>query len=118
MNQFQALFEAQRALFATGVTRSYEWRIDQLDRMGRMVSENEDRLQEAIAQDFKTVPSEYVFETVAEVTGLSSRRASSRRGWSRSKRRSLSFCARPATRVSSTATRTGLRSSWGRSTGR
>ena len=29
MNQFQALFEAQKALFATGVTRSYEWRIDQ-----------------------------------------------------------------------------------------
>ena len=60
MNQFQALFDTQKALFATGVTRSYDWRIDQLDRMGRMVSENEHRLQKAIAQDFKTATSEYV----------------------------------------------------------
>jgi aldehyde dehydrogenase (NAD+) len=67
VNQFQNLFDAQKALFASGVTRSYEWRVDQLDRMGRMIGENEQRLQEAIARDFKTASSEYVFETLAEV---------------------------------------------------
>ena len=33
MNRFQKIFNAQKALFATGVTRTYEWRVDQLDRM-------------------------------------------------------------------------------------
>src|SRR3954452_21005269 len=66
-NPYQALFDAQKARFASGVTRSYEWRIDQLDRMGRMVAENEARLQSAMQSDFKTASSEYYFETMAEV---------------------------------------------------
>ncbi len=65
MNQFQTIFDAQKAYFATGVTRSYEWRVGQLDRMGRMIKENEAALQEAIARDFKTASQEYVFETLA-----------------------------------------------------
>jgi hypothetical protein len=58
VNKFQDLFDAQKALFATGITRSYEWRVEQLDRMARMVRENEPRLQEAIARVFKTSSSE------------------------------------------------------------
>ena len=65
MNQFQQMFDAQKAHFATGVTRSYEWRVGQLDRMGRMIKENEAALQKAIARDFKTASQEYVFETLA-----------------------------------------------------
>jgi len=67
MNQFQELFDAQKLYFASNITRAYEWRIDQLDRMGRMVAENEADLQRAIAEDFKTASQEYVFETLAEV---------------------------------------------------
>src|ERR1700743_1275922 len=65
MNQYQKIFDAQKALFATGVTRIYEWRVDQLDRMARMIRENEDRFQKAIARDFKTASQEYIFETQA-----------------------------------------------------
>jgi aldehyde dehydrogenase (NAD+) len=65
MNAYQNLFDRQKRHFASGVTRSREWRIDQLDRMGRLVSENEDALQEAIARDFKTASQEYIFETRA-----------------------------------------------------
>src|SRR6266404_2658407 len=65
MNQFQKMFDAQKTYFATGVTRSYEWRVGQLDRMGRMIKDNEAALQEAIARDFKTASQEYVFETLA-----------------------------------------------------
>jgi aldehyde dehydrogenase (NAD+) len=65
MNQFQNTLDAQRTLFATGVTRSYEWRAEQLDRMARMIKENEGALQKAIASDFKTASQEYVFETLA-----------------------------------------------------
>ena len=65
MNKFRDLFDRQKRYFATGVTRSYAWRIEQLDRMGRMLAENEERLQKAVAADFKTARQEYVFETFA-----------------------------------------------------
>ena len=65
MNQFQDLFDRQKRCFATGVTRSHGWRIEQLDRMSRLVAENEAALQKAIAQDFKTANQEQIFETRA-----------------------------------------------------
>jgi aldehyde dehydrogenase (NAD+) len=65
MNLFQDLFDRQKRHFATGVTRGRGWRIEQLDRMGRLVAENEAALQKAIAQDFKTASQEQIFETRA-----------------------------------------------------
>src|SRR5271163_870764 len=64
-NQFQDILDAQKKLFATGVTRSFDWRVDQLNRMGKMISENESALQKAMEQDFKTATQEYIFETQA-----------------------------------------------------
>jgi len=60
-NQFQDILDAQKKLFATGVTRSFDWRVDQLNRMGKMISENEAALQKAMQQDFKTATQEYIF---------------------------------------------------------
>src|SRR5271168_2322880 len=65
MNRFQHLFDGQKALFASNATRSHAWRVDQLDRMGRMIKENEAALQNAIARDFKTASQEQIFETRA-----------------------------------------------------
>jgi acyl-CoA reductase-like NAD-dependent aldehyde dehydrogenase len=65
MNPFQNLFDAQKAYFANNGTRSYAWRLEQLDRMGKMIKENEAALQRAIARDFKTASQEYIFETAA-----------------------------------------------------
>jgi len=65
MNPYQALFDAQKDYFGTNITRSYEWRVEQLDRMSNMLSVNEKALQKAIASDFKTALQEYVFETLA-----------------------------------------------------
>src|SRR5271163_3118994 len=65
MNRFQKIFDAQKALFASGITRTYEWRVEQLDRMARMIRENEQRFQEGMAKDFKTASQEVIFETQA-----------------------------------------------------
>src|SRR6267143_1442963 len=65
MNTFQTVFEQQKRHFASGVTRTYQWRVEQLDRMARLVGENETALQQAIAKDFKTASQEQVFETFA-----------------------------------------------------
>ncbi len=65
MNPFQNIYDAQKAYFGTGVTRGYEWRVEQLDRMARLLSENEAALQKAVAADLKTASQEFVFETAA-----------------------------------------------------
>ena len=62
-NPYEPIFTAQKALFRTGATRAREWRLDQLARMERMVSDNETELQHAVKSDFKTASEEYVFET-------------------------------------------------------
>jgi aldehyde dehydrogenase (NAD+) len=65
LNPFQNIYDAQKAYFGTGVTRGYEWRVEQLDRMALLLSENEAALQKAVAADFKTASQEFVFETAA-----------------------------------------------------
>jgi aldehyde dehydrogenase (NAD+) len=80
MNKFQEIFDAQKSLFITGVTRTYEWRVDQLDRMARMIRENEARFQEAMAKDFKTASQEYIFETQASA-GESEVQKMQLKGW-------------------------------------
>lgn len=64
------LFERQKAYFATDATKSYEWRIDQLDRLLRMLRENEQRFFAAVKSDFKTALQEYVFEVAASIGSI------------------------------------------------
>jgi hypothetical protein len=55
-NPYERIFTAQKALFRTGATRAREWRLDQLARMERMVSENEAELQDAVKSDQNRLP--------------------------------------------------------------
>jgi hypothetical protein len=81
-----------------------------------MIGENERRLQEAIARDFKTASSEYVFETAAELLEVEYQK-SQLRSWMEPVEAAVrAFCAPAATRRWSTATRTAWHSSWVRST--
>ena len=41
LSEDRELFDLQKAYFATDATKSYEWRIDQLDRLVRMLREND-----------------------------------------------------------------------------
>jgi hypothetical protein len=54
VNQFQPIFDKQKDYFNTDATKSYEWRIEQLDRVARMLNENNEAFQEAVSKDFKT----------------------------------------------------------------
>src|SRR5882672_7591197 len=64
-NRFSDLFDRQKAYFNSNITKSYEWRIDQLDRLSRALSENIGALSEAVGSDFKTALSEKIFEVAA-----------------------------------------------------
>src|SRR5246127_1896296 len=61
----QELFNKQKAYFASDATKSYEWRIDQLDRLTRMLKDNYKRFCDASCNDFKTAVQENVFEVSA-----------------------------------------------------
>ena len=58
-------FNRQKAYFASNITKSYEWCVDQLDRLARMLSEHTSEFYEAQSRDFKTTLSERVFEVGA-----------------------------------------------------
>src|SRR5246500_1399292 len=63
------LFNKQKAYFASEATKAYEWRIDQLNRLTRMLKENFERFAEAARKDFKTASQENVFEVSATIAG-------------------------------------------------
>jgi hypothetical protein len=46
------LFNKQKAHFASDATKCYEWRIDQLNRLTRMLKENFERFANASSKDF------------------------------------------------------------------
>jgi aldehyde dehydrogenase (NAD+) len=61
------LFNKQKAYFDSDATKPYEWRIDQLDRLIRMLKENYKRFSDASCNDFKTATQENVFEVSASI---------------------------------------------------
>jgi aldehyde dehydrogenase (NAD+) len=63
----QDLFNKQKAYFASDATKTYEWRVDQLDRLARMLRENYQRFADASCKDFKTASQENVFEVSASI---------------------------------------------------
>src|SRR5271154_2471316 len=67
MNPLQEVYDKQKAYFASDATKSYEWRIDQLDRLIRMLKDNYQRFADASCKDFKTASRENVFEVSANI---------------------------------------------------
>ncbi|MBL7707246.1 MAG: aldehyde dehydrogenase family protein [Taibaiella sp.] len=62
MNKFQHLLEAQKAFFYTDASKTYEWRMEQLQRMERLLKENQDAFCQALYKDFRKPPFEQLFE--------------------------------------------------------
>ncbi|SFS13075.1 aldehyde dehydrogenase (NAD+) [Dyella sp. OK004] len=63
-NRFQSIFDVQQSHFRSDITKSYEWRIEQLDAMERMLQERRDEFCAALYQDF----GKPVFEQLFEIT--------------------------------------------------
>lgn len=61
-NKFHGLLDAQREHFLSDATKGYDWRIDQLDRMERMLLDNKDAFCAALYEDFRKPPFEQLFE--------------------------------------------------------
>src|SRR5258705_4715908 len=70
MNPFQNIFDKQKTYFNSDATKTYEWRIDQLNRLEKMIKENEADFQKAMGVDFKTSFAEQYFETSAPIATI------------------------------------------------
>lgn len=62
MNKYQSLFDTQKEFFYTDTTKTYEWRIDQLNRLEKLLTENQDAFCQALKTDFNKPPFEQLFE--------------------------------------------------------
>lgn len=63
-NPYQELIDQQKRSFLSNVTKSATWRLDQLDRMERMLLENEARWTQALYEDFRKPDFERKMEIV------------------------------------------------------
>src|ERR1700740_234928 len=64
-NIYKDIFNRQKAYFASNITKLFDWRMDQLDRLARMLSEHTNEFYDMLSRDFKTALSEKVFEVNA-----------------------------------------------------
>src|SRR6476660_2141936 len=78
-----------RKTFATGRTRSIEWRKPQLQAIEKMMTENEGAFVEALAQDHGRWPFESWMTDVAPVAAEARQAAKNVRRWMRRKYRML-----------------------------
>lgn len=61
-NKFQSVLQAQKARFLIDVTKSLEWRLDQLALLEQMLREHQSEFCAALYQDFGKPPFEQLFE--------------------------------------------------------
>ncbi len=66
MNEYEEVLDLQKQFFDTGDTKKVEFRISQLKKLKNLLTENEDRLIDAVNKDFK----KSAFETYATEIGL------------------------------------------------
>src|ERR1700758_1314132 len=105
----EELFRKQKAYFDTDATKTYEWRVDQLDRFVRMLKENYERFADASRRDFKTAAQENAFEVSASIA-TSEFAKSQLREWMKPVEAPFQNSSQnPATKGWCTASRTGSR---------
>ncbi|MEO6549539.1 MAG: aldehyde dehydrogenase family protein [Ferruginibacter sp.] len=66
MNSFQQIFDAQKQYFSSDITKPYEWRIEQLNKLETLLTDNAEGFYTALGKDFKTC----YFEQAFEILGL------------------------------------------------
>ncbi|MDV3925537.1 aldehyde dehydrogenase [Elizabethkingia anophelis] len=62
MNKYQSIFDTQKEFFYSDVSKTYEWRIEQLNRVEKMLTENQEAFCQALKADFNKPPFEQLFE--------------------------------------------------------
>jgi len=105
----EELFGKQNSCFTTDATKAYAWRIDQLDRLVRMLKENYQRFADASRKDFKTASQKNVFEVSASIATTEFAKSQLKEWMNPSKLPSQSSSLHPGSKEWCTANLTGSR---------
>jgi hypothetical protein len=62
VNIYDDIFNRHKYYCASSITKSFEWRLDQLDRLAQMLSEHTNEFHDAPTRDFKTALFGRVFD--------------------------------------------------------
>lgn len=89
-----AVARARRG-FASGRTRTVEWRLEQLNNLVRLLDEREEQIAAALAQDLGRSKEEAWFGDIASTRGEAVYAIKHLRGWMKRRRRSLSAIQYP-----------------------
>jgi aldehyde dehydrogenase (NAD+) len=90
-----AVVAGLRKTYATGRTRSVEWRRTQLEALEKLMTENEGRIAQALAQDLDRSPFESWLADVASTASEAHDAAKNVGKWTRRKHRLLEFSQLP-----------------------
>ncbi|CAN5247593.1 aldehyde dehydrogenase family protein [soil metagenome] len=90
-----ALVAALRKTYASGRTRSVQWRRAQLTALGKLMTENEGRIAEALAQDLDRSPFEAWLADIASTASEAHDAAKNVGKWTKRKHRLLEFAQLP-----------------------
>ena len=59
VNIYENIFNRQKAYFATNITKSFEWRLEQLGRLAQLLSEHTDEFYDALSRDRRIKPTDW-----------------------------------------------------------
>jgi aldehyde dehydrogenase (NAD+) len=90
-----SIVEGVRTTFASGRTRSVEWRRTQLEALENLMTENEGRIADALAQDLDRSPFESWLADVASTAAEAHDAAKNIGKWTKRKHRLLEFSQLP-----------------------
>jgi aldehyde dehydrogenase (NAD+) len=87
--------ETLRRTFASGQTRSYAWRLGQLEAIERLVTEREPEIAEALAADLGRSPHEAWLGDIASTVGETKYARKHLKSWMRRKRSAIPMSVQP-----------------------
>ncbi|MBF6149531.1 aldehyde dehydrogenase family protein [Nocardia nova] len=93
--QITAVVERMRRGFASGRTRSVEWRLEQLRNLVKLLDQCEDEVAAALAEDLGRSKQEAWFGDIASTRGEAVFAIKHLRGWMKRQRQSLSLIQYP-----------------------
>jgi len=93
--QYPAMLQELRVHFDRGLTRPLDWRREQLTALSRMLEENEDRVNEALAEDLGKPPQEVLLGETALIFSEVDHARKRLKRWAKPRRVSTPMVGKP-----------------------
>lgn len=96
IEQYQVQLDRHRDYFARGETKTYEWRIGQLDALKKLITKHQSDIQQALKQDLGKCKTEATFTEITATLAEIKTARSQLKKWMKPRRVSSPMAAQPA----------------------